>query len=94
MSSAHLRILVPIETPEFEHPLIELASSIATSPTDELHLIHVVGPSSAHSSPVSVNGGRNWQGLRVHGRNDGLRLYQVKGQHRHWFETFVMYIES
>ena len=49
MSSAHLRILVPIETPDLEHPLIELASSIATAPKDELHLIHVVGPSSAHS---------------------------------------------
>tara|TARA_Y100001978_G_scaffold114011_1_gene101660 strand:+ start:340 stop:1620 length:1281 start_codon:yes stop_codon:yes gene_type:complete len=50
MSSAHLRILVPIETPDLEHPLIELASSIATPPEDELHLIHVVSPSSIHSS--------------------------------------------
>ena len=49
MSSAHLRILVPIETPDLEHPLIELASSIATPPEDELHLIHVVGPSGVHS---------------------------------------------
>ena len=54
MSSAHLRILVPIETPEFEHPLIELASSIATSPADELHLIHVSSPDGTqHDVPYT-----------------------------------------
>ena len=47
MYSAQLRILVPIGTPEPEHPLIELASSIATPHMDELHLIHVASPSSS-----------------------------------------------
>ena len=30
MSSAQLRILVPVDTPELDLPLVELATSIAT----------------------------------------------------------------
>ena len=50
MSSAQLRILVPVDTPELDLPLVELATSIATPPSDELHLIHVTAPTDAHKS--------------------------------------------
>ena len=59
MSSAQLRILVPVDTPELDLPLVELASSIATPLQMNFHLIHVDGPnrrSNPTRKPVAANG--------------------------------------
>lgn len=46
MSSSQLRILVPIQSPATDGPLIELAAALATGPWGELHLTHVVDPAT------------------------------------------------
>ncbi len=46
MSSSQLRILVPIQTPATDGPLVELAAALAAAPWGELHLTHVVDPSA------------------------------------------------
>ncbi len=42
MSSAQLRVLLPIENPPSETALVTLATAVATSAWDEVHLTHVV----------------------------------------------------
>ena len=50
MPSSQLRILVPVQTPETDAPLVELAAALASTPWGELHLTHVVHSSAPPNS--------------------------------------------
>ncbi|MGY8825310.1 MAG: PTS sugar transporter subunit IIA [Candidatus Latescibacterota bacterium] len=54
MASPQLRILVPLEDPSTEAILVDLAAALANPPWGEIHLTHVITPSSERVENVDL----------------------------------------
>ena len=48
MTHSKLRILVPLDDPSAEEPLIRFAAALAQTRKGELHLTHIITPNEAH----------------------------------------------
>ncbi|MBT4976886.1 MAG: PTS transporter subunit EIIA [Gemmatimonadetes bacterium] len=79
MPPAQLRILVPLENPDQETALVDLAASLATPPWGELHLTHVV--TASDTTPQSdIRTVLERQASKAISRNIGALIHLTEGE--------------